>query len=1326
MEFVSGTDETWNLERIIDDFVFMTFLVGNDFLPHMPSLDIGDGAFDLLFDIYKRQRVQWPVGAYLTSSGDISDPARLETFVAAIGAVETEILTKREKDDAVYLKKRRKWDKRDGKADGPSDAELQATETAKQNDYLTMIESIMTKVDSSSVLNPFVDGWSAVTQSGQKDFKGRYYFEKMKMTPLDKEDHWALRKSYMEGLMWCLAYYYKGCISWGWFYPYHYGPMLSDLIDIPKMFDEIVFELGEPLKPFQQLMGCLPPASAALVPKLYRGLMMMPDSPIIHFYPQKFDVDMNGKKNPWEGVNLLPFIDIKLLKDTITAHCPDNKLTVDQRRRNARGKVFCYRYDISFTDTVESPNKNIGLPDIIGSSSAVNVVEELESTGLAFMPEIISGTQIPYPGFPSLSVLPIAKVELLPIGLNCFGSASKYPNTLLTLNQMPPLPGVELLAPNILDKSLFINWPMMHEGKVVAICDGTKEVRIVNGKLQTNQLTPSAAARWASESEAMAQMYHTGNGVPGSGGVQIDEIKIRLKLLPLQGMKTNPANGSSKKLFGKEEADVPLQLALWQAPAPDPRFVERGPMTLSERFPESSSVVLTKGKYRGCKGRVVGVADRKSVGVKVEVIPAELPFGLAIARSVRESHISSSDAAKILKMNPGLFGKVTGRLQFEQGRYDLGLNLKSSDGMCVVGYTRKKWEPQSDLGKKGASLNNAWMAGDSLLVVGSSRNQIEEDREDRIQWEYTPKAIRLVEDYRREFPQLFANIAKKPNEKKYDANKIFGSKGEAWLPVIREWLDKHETAKMPRTPVSTQSMSHEAVAAVQKAADVRSLALKKKGYPKESLIKIPGSALYREGSTGATDVLSPEDLNENVAPDLGDRVVNLCADGIPFGARGTIVGIHKASTTGSVEVVMDEEFMGGSSLQGACSNFRGKLCVWAHLLKILPENGDSMIDKLVPKGSGRAAVERIIANIELGVQQDANRKAHVTSSWDSQVDTAAEQMKRSKINSDSIVVESILPVNTRTPPRSLSRSGSDSRSASAPRPGIAKPTLQTYKEARKPDEKGIGFKDNRPCSTNGFQRWKTVIAGHISTVGKETSELKAMLGLPSRSSTDGPFAPSISNGAALKAMLGVPNSDPFQPVPKPHLSGDGTAVLKEALGMRKNPDQGSAITLGHPPNSAADKLMQIMASKHQQPLYVPSQNIDGPSHSAFNFTYVDEGKEVPVPPPFAPGYSAPNSIGMVPPGPVPMLPYGSPHHPGFMFPQHDFPQRFAPTQQPKKEISDRDFPPLGGTSNKDPPTLGVDSQKTEGLPAEAKEAASKGRNSDNFLIPSAVTPKSCQ
>lgn len=243
-------DPQYDLERVIDDFVFMTFLVGNDFLPHMPTLDIGDGAFDLLFDIYREQRQSWGANQYLTESGKICDPNRLEVFLTAIGSVETEILMQREKDDAVYLKKRRKWDKRDGRPAGPSDAELQQEEETRQNEYMSMIENLMAnqKLNSDEV----VDGWTPVSvtpsddddpDNPKKDFKGRYYWEKMKLTPVDKDKHWHLRKSYMEGLIWCLAYYYEGCISWGWFYPYHYGRSGVSSITLNSLFELFCIDL---------------------------------------------------------------------------------------------------------------------------------------------------------------------------------------------------------------------------------------------------------------------------------------------------------------------------------------------------------------------------------------------------------------------------------------------------------------------------------------------------------------------------------------------------------------------------------------------------------------------------------------------------------------------------------------------------------------------------------------------------------------------------------------------------------------------------------------------------------------------------------------------------------------------------------------------------------------------------------------------------------------------------------------------------------------------------------------------------------------------------
>ena len=101
----------------------------------------------------------------------------------------------------------------------------------------------------------------------------------------------SIKLYYIEGIIWNYQYYYKGCVSWDWFYPYYYAPLLSDLTNFSKeVFD---FELGEPFNPCEQLLSVLPPFSSHALPKCLQPLLHNDESEIIDYYPLDFFVGKN-------------------------------------------------------------------------------------------------------------------------------------------------------------------------------------------------------------------------------------------------------------------------------------------------------------------------------------------------------------------------------------------------------------------------------------------------------------------------------------------------------------------------------------------------------------------------------------------------------------------------------------------------------------------------------------------------------------------------------------------------------------------------------------------------------------------------------------------------------------------------------------------------------------------------------------------------------------------------------------------------------------------------------------------------------------------------
>lgn len=360
LEFSAYIGIERSIEAVIDDLVAFSLFIGNDFIPHIPHLHINQDAFGIIFSAYQSideihglnqlgclnllklekilNQMIWHEFNAFNETFHFHDFDENDTYQAipllyedALDYFKNEIMNFCQDHSSFF------WMSPlfishcpfySMLCDFSSKIGLEVIDD--QTGRIILFKN--TSFETSKYDFSCQPTTSTSTILSYFEWKRTYYQDKLQFDLSELKSHDFISnhqikncaQSFIQGLQWVLSYYYKGVPSWSWYFPHHYAPFISDISDylafcrISGAHALIDFDIGLPFKPFEQLMAVLPSASHSLVPGCLQTLMTdQSTSPIIDFYPEEFETDLNGKMNEWEAVVKIPFIDQGRLLDAL-------------------------------------------------------------------------------------------------------------------------------------------------------------------------------------------------------------------------------------------------------------------------------------------------------------------------------------------------------------------------------------------------------------------------------------------------------------------------------------------------------------------------------------------------------------------------------------------------------------------------------------------------------------------------------------------------------------------------------------------------------------------------------------------------------------------------------------------------------------------------------------------------------------------------------------------------------------------------------------------------------------------------------------------------
>ncbi|KAI9726083.1 MAG: hypothetical protein M1828_002091 [Chrysothrix sp. TS-e1954] len=707
------------------------------------------------------------------------------------------------------------------------------------------------------------------------EWRNSYYTEKLVWGLDNHEELRKLTENYVQGLQWVLYYYYRGVASWPWFFRYHYSPMMSDVKK--GLGANLNFELGQPFRPYQQLMGVLPDRSKRIVPEAYHDLMTNKDSPIIDFYPRDFDLDMNGKKMEWEAVVKIPFIDESRLLPAMRTR--DHLLTDDERARNEFGVSlqFTSSRDVSYT----YPSSLPGIFNDIPNCNCVENIYELPTMeGLDYHVGLVDGVKLgkaSLAGFPSLKVLPFAGA-LAFHGVSVFQQETRNQSMILTVLGAEAETKVEK-AKLKLGKVVHVGYPFLQEAKITRVSDEMFHYTIKPGSNVPDQRPQNnmEISDWHKKAERIEGVYSK------RLGTIIGSVETLVHVELLKGLRKTD-KGDMVKEYGDipgMETEYAAQTIVDEVVSQDERFLEKEALPIEEEFPVGARAFFLGGMAYGRPLEVYAHAgqDKVDIWVGTSKIHDET-WGRAVAlNALRTTPYTPSFAvARLLNLSPLALSKITASFSVESSslRLNLGLNLKfEAKKQKVLGYSRK-----GDTG-----------------------------------WEFSQKAIDLIMQYMVQFPEFIAGIQRNPKGDHFSDTDFYPkSEAAAKMKEIGSWLKSIESKSFERVPLDANQLDSDAVKQIEDtAANV--------------LAQTPPPEAKRIRAAPRHALLKPSDAEQRLGQQkfvLGDRIVYVQDSGkVPLGLTGTVIGLTRTPRAMLLDIVLDSTFMSGTTLGDRCSAFRG-------------------------------------------------------------------------------------------------------------------------------------------------------------------------------------------------------------------------------------------------------------------------------------------------------------------------------------------------------------------------------------------------------------------